>query len=721
MRINKTNVATIRCTDNINYVSIDRDGLEPITYKDIKIDDVTFIRQLNSIEYRYTNNELVLSTKKVRTQFIKPIEKSTEEDTNFLTLDIETKLRKNIHDPYLISYFDGQQSNSFYITDFSNSEDMIIAAIKSLMIKQYNKNNIYIHNLANFDGIFLLKILSKIGLTNPIFHKGKLVQITFKLNKIKVVFRDSLQMMPVSLRKLAKSFGVLNKSYFPHLFVNDNINFDYVGNVPNFSLFTDITENEYNEYKSLFNNPAMPWSLKNESIKYCSIDCISLYQIIDKFSDLIFTNFYVNIHNYATLSSLAFAIFRSNFLRKDTISQLSGEIANNIRKGYTGGSVDMYIPRGDNIFAYDVNSLYPAVMKNNVFPINNPVYFSGNIRDIFPDAFGYFYCKVTAPLNLQYPVLQTHVETKDGIRTLAGLGTFEMMLFSPEMDNAIKFGYTFEILWGYTFDRGNIFNDYVSLLYEMRKTYSKKDPMNLIAKLLLNSLYGKFGMDDLFSTFDMLDNNLFESIIKNDSVNVLDVIPISDDIKMVESISVKKVDNNLINPENQVHNVNIAIAAAVTAYARMYMANVMFEIEKLGINIYYKDTDSLYTDKPIPEHLISSTELGLFKLEYKCNNAIFLAPKVYCLSGIDGDSNKFLYKVKGLSALATSVKLTLNDFESLLKYNAKLEKLQTKWFKSLSDGNITIKDQIYTLKATDNKRQLIYNNNIYKLIYVNNI
>lgn len=308
---------------------------------------------------------------------------------------------------------------------------MIQTAIKSLMIKQYNKYNIYFHNLANFDGIFLLKILSNIkgAIVQPILHKGKLVQITFKLNKIKVIFRDSLQMMPISIRKLAKSFDVTNKSFFPHSFVNtgqpkDNIN--YIGNVPDFSLFSDITLEEYNEYKLLFHNN---WSLKEEAIKYCNIDCISLYQIIDKFSELIFSNFYVNIHNYATLPSLAFAIFRSNFLPKDTICQLSGEIANNIRKGYTGGGVDMYIPKGDNIFAYDVNSLYPAVMKNNVFPINNPVYFNGNIRSVISDAFGYFYCKVTAPQNLQYPVLQTHVETKDGIRSLAGLGTFEMMIF----------------------------------------------------------------------------------------------------------------------------------------------------------------------------------------------------------------------------------------------------------------------------------------------------
>ena len=36
---------------------------------------------------------------------------------------------------------------------------------------------------------------------------------------------------------------------------------------------------------------------------------------------------------------------------------------------------------------------------------------------------------------------------------------------------------------------------------------------------------------------------------------------------------------------------------------------------------------------------------------------------------------------------------------------------QDKWFGSLVDGNITIKNQIYTLKITGNKRQLIYHNN----------
>ena len=47
----------------------------------------------------------------------------------------------------------------------------------------------------------------------------------------------------------------------------------------------------------------------------------------------------------------------------------------------------------------------------------------------------------------------------------------------------------------------------------------------------------------------------------------------------------------------------------------------------------------------------------------------------------------------------------------MLIKNNKIERNQTKWFKSLESGTITVKDQLYSLKITDNKRQLIYSNN----------
>ena len=62
---------------------------------------------------------------------------------------------------------------------------------------------------------------------------------------------------------------------------------------------------------------------------------------------MIFNLFNINIHKYPTLSSLAFGIFRTHFLSHETILQLSGKIDKNIRQGYTGGAVDVYIPQNE--------------------------------------------------------------------------------------------------------------------------------------------------------------------------------------------------------------------------------------------------------------------------------------------------------------------------------------------------------------------------------------
>jgi hypothetical protein len=75
-----------------------------------------------------------------------------------------------------------------------------------------------------------------------------------------------------------------------------------------------------------------------------------------------------------------------------------------------------------------------------------------------------------------------------------------------------------------------------------------------------------------------------------------------------------------------------------------------------NFNLYYSDTDSIYIDRPLPGHLINSKVLGLMKLEYILDDAIFLAPKVYYLKTIEG---KIIYKVKGLKHI---IELTLNDF-----------------------------------------------------------
>jgi hypothetical protein len=140
---------------------------------------------------------------------------------------------------------------------------------------------------------------------------------------------------------------------------------------------------------------------------------------------MIFDLFRKNVHHYPTLPSLAFGIFRTKFMENENIPQLSGKIAKDIRQGYTGGSVEVYIhkpPKGVKIKCLDVNSLYPKQMVDRLMPIGFPTYFEGNIRVIEPNSFGFFYCNITAPDNLKHPILQTHVKINNMTRTIAPLG-----------------------------------------------------------------------------------------------------------------------------------------------------------------------------------------------------------------------------------------------------------------------------------------------------------
>ena len=76
---------------------------------------------------------------------------------------------------------------------------------------------------------------------------------------------------------------------------------------------------------------------------------------------------------------------------------------------------------------------------------------------------------------------------------------------------------------------------------------------------------------------------------------------------------------------NRPNNVNIAIASAVTSYARVYMSK--FKNRK-DINLFYSDTDSLFTDSELPEEVIGNN-IGQFKLENIFKEIIFLGPCRY--------------------------------------------------------------------------------------------
>jgi len=188
------------------------------------------------------------------------------------------------------------------------------------------------------------------------------------------------------------------------------------------------------------------------------------------------------------------------------------------------------------------------------------------------------------------------------------------MYFSEELYNAQKYGYQFEILWGYTFKRGSIFKDYVNDLYNLRLKFPRfaNNPMNLICKLLFNSLYGRFGMDDSFIKTKIILKEDYPEFENNNKEGIKDIINLKDKY-LVQYKKPESELETLLDNGSEIHNMNIAIAGAVTAYARIHMSQ--FRINNTLPRLFYTDTDSLYFEGLLSYNFISPTILGKLKLE----------------------------------------------------------------------------------------------------------
>src|SRR3978361_789021 len=193
----------------------------------------------------------------------------------------------------------------------------------SYLLDNYTGYNIYAHNLSGFDVVYLLNSISKYGNNaEVIMRDDKFISINLKKlvennNSSKPIYnrisiRDSLLILPSSLDKLGNSFGVGGK-----------VMFDF--NAFNKSNLNDI-------------------QVQREIIKYNLSDCILLYNILNRFSYLVYDLFKINIHKHPTLSSIAFALYRNNFMVKANISVSSLSFYDSIKSGYMGGACDLYKP-----------------------------------------------------------------------------------------------------------------------------------------------------------------------------------------------------------------------------------------------------------------------------------------------------------------------------------------------------------------------------------------
>ena len=118
------------------------------------------------------------------------------------------------------------------------------------------------------------------------------------------------------------------------------------------------------------------------------------------------------------------------------------------------------------------------------------------------------------------------------------------MYFSEELYNAEKYGYNYEIKSGYLFEKFNVFDDYISEIYKIKESSHKSDSWYTISKLLLNSLYGRFGMNPQFLNYAFIKSDEIDDY--QDKYNVHNIITLNEysDILFI-SYEEKNTDNSI--------------------------------------------------------------------------------------------------------------------------------------------------------------------------------
>ncbi|KAK9741136.1 hypothetical protein RND81_03G084400 [Saponaria officinalis] len=240
------------------------------------------------------------------------------------------------------------------------------------------------------------------------------------------------------------------------------------------------------------------------------------------------------------------------------------------------------------------------------------------------------------------------------------------------------------------------FKKYVNTLFECRLAAKKEgnDSLSFVYKILMNSLYGRFGINPKSTRTEICDAGRSEYLVKTTDLIYNE--------KLVDKVYIVSYHSNTEKGSyywEAPKNAAVQIAAAITAYARIHMHQYVSRDD-----CYYTDTDSVVLGKPLPDDLISSTVLGKFKLEDILTQGRFLAPKAYLYWEEDGSNVK---KFKG----PTKDLVTPEWFDKELDDPYRKEKVQGYFpintdFRTLS---ILSKDKVFTLGIkVGSKRKIVF-------------
>ena len=445
--------------------------------------------------------------------------------------------------------------------------------------------NIKFHNL-KFDGCFIIDWLLSNGYTftpDGNFDSMRIGEfsafvapknIFYHISLISksgghLVISDSLKLIPMSVRAMAKTFGLKiqkgeidYKKPRPVGYIPTSEEMDYI---------VRDTAIVYACYKILYNE-----GMTKSTVSSCALQ------------------------QYKKLLGYKYDKWFSDWEKACNL-----ELDQFIRRAYFGGIVqvnDRFHAKTikQPVYYYDVNSMYPYIMRHCPLPYGMPVYYKGKYME------NEEYTTYVQHLIVDYMILDDYIPHIQDKMTLATYiretdAPTEMWLTKPDLERLLKNGdiYQIDFIDGYMFkEQTGMFDEYVDIHYKGKAEEKAKGNKGkcTIHKLYLNSLYGKFG----------------EHPLKRYK------IPYMEDGLLKFALSKETVAQRFKY---------LPLATFITALARNYLLDV---IEMVGIdNFVYCDTDCIMSLTKLPDSLIDSQELGKFKLECIFKKLKVIGAKTY--------------------------------------------------------------------------------------------
>ena len=431
-----------------------------------------------------------------------------------------------------------------------------------------------------------------------------------------LTFRDSMRLLPGSLKKLCDEFDVEHKK------ISEVVNFDEV-NINNCFGGVVDTRRPFSDEK---------FKIELCNYVYCNYDVLGLLEILNKFSKSVYDACNgINITDCITGASLSKKHYFNSFYDKKEhpVYNLSAKNDEFCRDGYFGGRCEAFYIGEQNkkLYYYDFTSLYPDVGRCRL-PYGEPIKLTDyriqrwNTR--YQNQLSLSPIRGIVKVNVKtknFDALPLHAMKDKHRLTFAHFGNWTpLTMWYRELEYGISLDiYEYELIDAIEFDGGHhtyVTTEYMNspmnkkgkkdkehfweegLLKDFfedavnKKAIAKKNGQPALAqayKIIANSGYGFWGLNangdgegrDGMSIVKEDDDYFWELMSKGVVSNIG---------RIGEYIMVRTA------MRMGVKDFNVAIATAICSEARMKTYRFLKAVKDNGHNIIYCDTDSCICD-----------------------------------------------------------------------------------------------------------------------------